>query len=133
MPGEAIPYIHDQWEPVSDAASMESVLARAQGQGPEGDIVVPAIPALDVCRKRDPRGPDEDSAVDAFAVAQWPESMRQPMMKKREGEGGAVKGVDRAFASGARSCVVKVGDSWCVDHTQSPKKNLNLLQMFAKL
>jgi hypothetical protein len=38
--------------------------------------------------------------------------MRQPLMKVKAGQGDAARGVDKAMASGARSCVIKVGDDW---------------------
>jgi hypothetical protein len=55
-------------------AALEAVLARADKMGQKGDIIVPAIPALDFGRAADAPAPDASA---------WPAFMRAPLAMGR--------------------------------------------------
>jgi hypothetical protein len=81
--------------------------------GKWGDIIVPAIPALDF-------GPADEGAANAASctkLSTWPEFMRTPLIKvgKNIPEGMLREfpgGPEKAFASGVRSCTMKVDGQW---------------------
>lgn len=106
VPGTTIPYTHDEWEPQSDPDSVAEVVRRADHLGPDKDIVVPAIPALDIAR----RG-KADPELDSATLQQWPDGLREPLLKGN-GASPPPKAVLKAVASGVRSCVVKTAAGW---------------------
>jgi hypothetical protein len=92
--GTAIPYTHCDWAPDLSPAALPQVLARVECLGPESDIVVPGIPAVDIARK----GTCGPSNVVEHG---WPSCMQQPLIKVPESQRAA--GAPKAFASGVRS------------------------------
>jgi len=107
-----VPYIHAEWAPATDDAAVATVLSRAGRLGPHSDIVVPAIPALDIARSAGP-DPDAAAAADVATVsATWPEALRTAVIKGKPGVAPPAPGVVKAVASGVRSCVVKTERGW---------------------
>eukprot|EP00658_Telonema_sp_P-2_P021113 TRINITY_DN1838_c0_g2_i1.p1 TRINITY_DN1838_c0_g2~~TRINITY_DN1838_c0_g2_i1.p1 ORF type:complete len:574 (-),score=138.39 TRINITY_DN1838_c0_g2_i1:231-1952(-) len=100
VPGKTVPYQHADWEPLTGEEAVSLVVSRADPVGPESDIVVPAIPALDYALKA---GAEAEGALE-----DWPEYMRTPLLKVPE----PVEGEPLAFASGVRSNTFKLGDKW---------------------
>jgi len=101
--GESISYVHKDWKPCKE--TLKSVLSRVKGQGPKDDILVPAIPALDFRKIKTSQKADE-----------WPEALSRPLIKvgkNMKGLGPGV-GITKAYASGVRSAVLKVGQNWYV-------------------
>ena len=101
--GDTIIYDHDDWKPCMD--TLKSVMSRVQCLGPKKDILVPAIPALDVCR------------IDRTRKGEtvWPQALKKPLIKvgkniTKTNQPG--NGITKAYASGVRSAVVKVGQTW---------------------
>lgn len=84
-PGSTVAYEHGQWSALNDEAAVATVLSRADPIGPDGTIVVPAIPALDFGMTGNPS--DANS---------WPEFLRNPLIKVPE----PTEGEPLAFASG---------------------------------
>lgn len=101
VPGSVVAYQHDQWVPIETEASLAEVLARADPIGPDKDIVVPAIPALDF-------GLSEGASPPNPTEVGWPAFLAQPLIKVPE----ASEGEPKAFASGVRSCLVKLDGKW---------------------
>ena len=85
VPGKTVVYDHDKWSVLKDEASLATVLSRADPIGPDGTIVVPAIPALDFGLTGEPSSPES-----------WPEFVRRPLLKVPD----ATPGEPLAFASG---------------------------------
>mmetsp|Transcript_21614 Transcript_21614/g.40034 ORF Transcript_21614/g.40034 Transcript_21614/m.40034 type:complete len:702 (+) Transcript_21614:50-2155(+) len=107
--GSTIGYRHQDWKPLADEESLQRVLLRAEKMGPKGDIIVPAIPALDFGLVGDTTRTDD--------VDEWPEFMQTPLIKVGKNvpeymwkmpPGAPTK----AFASGVRSCIFKLKGSW---------------------
>ena len=101
VPGDTINYIHSEWAPATDDASLAITKKRASRLKAPGsdvaDVVVPAIPALEIVCSN----PSRD-------VSAWPEKLRAPLLKRKE----ALPDEPKAVASGCRSCLVKLSGSW---------------------
>ena len=74
VPGSVVAYQHDQWVPVETEAALAEVLARSDPVGPDKDVVVPAIPALDF-------GLAEGATSPNPTEVGWPEFLAQPLIK----------------------------------------------------
>lgn len=108
MGGETIAYSHDEWGPVSDPPAIRTVLERAGRFGPNNDIIVPAIPALDIARLA-----DRSDNPDSEDVSVWPAALRTPLLKVHPESGvPCPDGILKAMASGVRSCVLKTAEGW---------------------
>eukprot|EP00927_Polykrikos_kofoidii_P009836 TRINITY_DN14122_c0_g1_i1.p1 TRINITY_DN14122_c0_g1~~TRINITY_DN14122_c0_g1_i1.p1 ORF type:complete len:601 (-),score=91.54 TRINITY_DN14122_c0_g1_i1:306-2024(-) len=103
VPGKAVRYVHQSYRPGDDEASLKQTLARKDPIAhPQGGlpVVVPGMPRLDmVC--------DEEPCAD---VSDWPEQLRAPLIKVPQDRRSDV--CPKAFASGVRSAVVKLGGQW---------------------
>ena len=102
-PGRAVNYVHANYAPGTDDASLARTLSRAKPI-PHDDggrpVVVPCMPCLDQVVASG-AAPSED-------VSSWPEYLRTPLIKVTE----ATPGEPLAFASGTRSATFKLGDEW---------------------
>lgn len=107
--GSTIGYRHQDWKPLADEESLQRVLLRAEKMGPKGDIIVPAIPALDFGLVGETTQTDD--------VDDWPDFMQYPLIKVGKNipehmlqmpMGAPTK----AFASGVRSCIFKLEGKW---------------------
>lgn len=114
--GETIAYNHEEWTPLTTTEDIAAVVRRARPVGPEDDIIEPAIPALNFGRKV-----SLYADVEAANPAAWPEFMRQPLLKVTEGQAAAehdrlgaqaFSTPAKAFASGTRSCTLKIDGKW---------------------
>eukprot|EP00930_Biecheleria_cincta_P047396 TRINITY_DN32849_c0_g1_i1.p1 TRINITY_DN32849_c0_g1~~TRINITY_DN32849_c0_g1_i1.p1 ORF type:complete len:627 (+),score=110.64 TRINITY_DN32849_c0_g1_i1:53-1933(+) len=111
VPGSVIAYDHSQWQALTDQDSLQRVLARAEKMGPKGDIIVPAIPALDFGQILGVKGSNDEK------VSGWPSFMRTPLIKVGKNIPESMMrpvpgGPEKAFASGVRSCVFKLDGQW---------------------
>uniref|UniRef100_A0A7S1VXK2 Uncharacterized protein n=1 Tax=Ditylum brightwellii TaxID=49249 RepID=A0A7S1VXK2_9STRA len=105
VPGETLKYEHEHWKPSTEKRDIARALSRAV-PGCNGrlgacntDVVIPAIPAVDiVCSSCS--NPTQD-------VSSWPLLLQKPLLKVKEEQYNEAK----AFASGVRSAVVKVGEN----------------------
>ena len=99
--GDAISYVHGDWKPCKE--TLKKVLSRVEGQGPKEDVLVPAIPALDFRKIKTSKNDDD-----------WPRALRRPLVKvgKNMKHLSPGVGITKAYASGIRSAVLKVGQEW---------------------
>ena len=99
--GDAISYIHEEWTPCKE--TLKNVLSRVKGQGPKEDVLVPAIPALDFQKTKTSKTGND-----------WPPALSRPLIKvgKNMKHLPPGVGITKAYASGIRSAVLKVGQKW---------------------
>ena len=113
VPGTAMRYEHADWSTLGSKESIAEVLSRTERQGKNADIIVPAIPALDIGI-----APGDAAAQTRSAdVSTWPAFMQSPLLKVGMNiPAGLIKkhpdGPSKAFASGVRSCTMKIGEKW---------------------
>lgn len=119
VPGETLVYTHSEWMPLDDAESLKTTLSRTRKMGPKADIVVPAIPALEIGqRELNPnrqRGgmDDSDDELEEGHISQWPLLLRKPLIKV-PADKASLRGAlgPKAFASGVRSALIKLNSKW---------------------
>jgi len=101
VPGTAQNYVHSEWTFDTNEAAVQITVGRASKlKHPDAevaDIVLPGLPCLDpVCE-----APSKD-------VASWPEFLQKPLLKVKSPQPDTPK----AYASGVRSSLVKLGEKW---------------------
>ena len=105
VPGRVVNYIHADYAPGMDDASLARTLSRKEPiPHPDGGrpVIVPCMPCLDQVVA--------SGAAPSSDVSAWPEFLRTPLMKVPDADASPDEPL--AFASGTRSCTVKLGDSW---------------------
>lgn len=104
VPGSVVVYRHEEWTWDRREESLKATVARkgpmAPGPDAPADVVVPAIPALDVCLK--------EGSTPSSDTSDWPAGLRQPLLKRQ----GASPDEPKAYGSGVRSTLVKVEGKW---------------------
>ena len=105
--GDVIAFKHDDWEETFDPEILKQTLSRSERQSEDdsdssvADIVVPAIPALDVVLKEGRKTSKED-------LSSLPEFLRRPVMKVKTKHDSSPYGV----ASGCRSGLLRLDGKW---------------------
>jgi len=115
VPGDAFCFDRDEWAVDMTASALAKTRARSKRlavkDGGAADVVVPCIPAREIIIST-----TEPSQKD---VSAWPEELQHPLLKVPLGTSGSTL-VNRAVASGVRSCLVKVESK---EHTAESGKN----------
>eukprot|EP00004_Rigifila_ramosa_P008594 TRINITY_DN1984_c0_g2_i2.p1 TRINITY_DN1984_c0_g2~~TRINITY_DN1984_c0_g2_i2.p1 ORF type:complete len:678 (-),score=146.88 TRINITY_DN1984_c0_g2_i2:135-2168(-) len=109
VPGEVVAFAAGEWAESAAPEDVARVVERAQRLGPAGDIVVPAIPALDIVRVAAggaAKGAAKGEGVDEALPQELPQELQVPLIKVAGGPGLA------GVASGVRSALVKCGGAW---------------------